>query len=116
MSTLLDRPLPRAEPGPAAPRRWLRWPAGVWICAGLLLVVLTVQGWNIAGYPTVSDDEGTYLAQAWALQHGLGLAPYTYWYDHPPFGWMQIAVMSWLPSLVFHGGLVVARGCLPRRP
>ena len=116
MSTLLDRPLPRAEAGPAAPRRWLRLPAGAWICAGLLLVVLTVQGWNIARYPTVSDDEGTYLAQAWALQHGLGLAPYTYWYDHPPFAWMQIAVMSWLPGLVFHGGLVVARARLIMLP
>jgi 4-amino-4-deoxy-L-arabinose transferase-like glycosyltransferase len=70
--------------------------------------VLAVQGWNIANYPTISDDEGTYLAQAWALQHGLGLAPYTYWYDHPPFGWMQVAVTSWLPALLFHGRLVVA--------
>jgi 4-amino-4-deoxy-L-arabinose transferase-like glycosyltransferase len=113
---LLDRPLRRAETARAAPPRWLRLPVDVWICAGLLLVVLVVQGWNITRYPTVSDDEGTYLAQAWALQHGLGLAPYTYWYDHPPFGWMQIAAASWLPALLFHGGLVVAKARLIMLP
>jgi hypothetical protein len=38
------------------------------------MVVMAVQGWNIADYPTLSDDEGTYLAQAWAVQQGEGLA------------------------------------------
>jgi hypothetical protein len=64
------------------------------------MVVMAVQGWNIADYPTLSDDEGTYLAQAWAVQQGEGLAHYTYWYDHPPLGWIQIAVLTWIPSLV----------------
>ncbi|MFF8317492.1 glycosyltransferase family 39 protein [Streptomyces bobili] len=31
------------------------------------------------------------------MQHG-ELAHYTYWYDHPPAGWMQLASMSWLPN------------------
>lgn len=78
------------------------------ILAALLAVVVTVQGWNIADYPTVSDDEGTYLAQAWAIQHGHGLAPYTYWYDHPPAGWMQLALLTWIPALFTHGHLVAA--------
>ncbi|MFJ3774151.1 ArnT family glycosyltransferase [Streptomyces sp. NPDC090075] len=68
------------------------------LCGVLLLVILVVQGWNIADYPTLSDDEGTYLAQAWAVQEGRGLAHYTYWYDHPPLGWIQIAVLTWIPS------------------
>jgi 4-amino-4-deoxy-L-arabinose transferase-like glycosyltransferase len=66
----------------------------------LLVAVITVQGWNIADYPTLSDDEGTYLAQAWAVQQGEGLAHYTYWYDHPPLGWIQIAVLTWIPALI----------------
>jgi 4-amino-4-deoxy-L-arabinose transferase-like glycosyltransferase len=112
MGTLLDfgvREIP-AERGADArqPSGWRRLPAGVWICAGLLLVVWLVQGWNIMGYPTVSDDEGTYLAQAWALQHAHGLAPYTYWYDHPPFGWIQVAAMSWAPSILPGDHLTVA--------
>ncbi|MFG2940036.1 ArnT family glycosyltransferase [Streptomyces sp. NPDC048282] len=68
------------------------------LCGLLLLVILVVQGWNIADYPTLSDDEGTYLAQAWAVQEGRGLAHYTYWYDHPPLGWIQIALLTWIPS------------------
>nr|WP_246561914.1 glycosyltransferase family 39 protein [Kitasatospora kifunensis] len=70
-----------------------------WTALAATAAVLAVQAWNIAGFPAVSDDEGTYLAQAWAVQHHHGLAPYTYWYDHPPLGWMQLAVLSWLPGL-----------------
>ncbi|MFI6851977.1 galactose oxidase-like domain-containing protein [Streptomyces sp. NPDC050416] len=50
--------------------------------------------------PALSDDEGTYLAQAWSVQQGDGLAHYTYWYDHPPLGWIQIAVLTWIPALI----------------
>ena len=32
------------------------------IVAALVVIVVTVQGMNIANFPTVSDDEGTYLA------------------------------------------------------
>lgn len=70
------------------------------LCFGLLAVILLVQGWNITHFPTLSDDEGTYLAQAWAVQQGEGLAHYTYWYDHPPLGWIQIAALTWIPSLL----------------
>ncbi|MFC7305238.1 ArnT family glycosyltransferase [Streptomyces monticola] len=74
-------------------------PPDLLLCAVLLAAILVVQGWNIAAYPTLSDDEGTYLAQAWAVQQGEGLAHYTYWYDHPPLGWIQIAVLTWIPAL-----------------
>jgi hypothetical protein len=71
------------------------------------VAVLVVQGWNIADYPTLSDDEGTYLAQAWAVQQGNGLAHYTYWYDHPPLGWIQLAVLTWIPSLISPDSMTV---------
>ncbi|MDK1343322.1 glycosyltransferase family 39 protein [Streptomyces sp. 378] len=70
------------------------------LCGVLLVAILVVQGWNIADYPALSDDEGTYLAQAWSVQQGNGLAHYTYWYDHPPLGWIQIAVLTWIPALI----------------
>ncbi|MFI5944672.1 ArnT family glycosyltransferase [Streptomyces uncialis] len=70
------------------------------VCAALLALIVLVQGWNIAQYPSFSDDEGTYLAQAWAVQQGEGLAHYTYWYDHPPVGWLQIAALTWLPAQI----------------
>ncbi|MFI1398451.1 ArnT family glycosyltransferase [Streptomyces sp. NPDC020681] len=78
------------------------------LCLGLLAVILLVQGWNITHFPTLSDDEGTYLAQAWAVQQGDGLAHYTYWYDHPPLGWIQIAGLTWIPSLIAPESMTVA--------
>ncbi|AIS00232.1 phospholipid carrier-dependent glycosyltransferase [Streptomyces glaucescens] len=77
------------------------------LCGLLLVAILVVQGWNIADYPTLSDDEGTYLAQAWAVQEGRGLAHYTYWYDHPPLGWIQIAVLTWIPALLSPDSMTV---------
>ncbi|MEV8536656.1 phospholipid carrier-dependent glycosyltransferase [Streptomyces sp. NPDC051211] len=78
------------------------------LCGALLLVILLVQGWNITAFPPLSDDEGTYLAQAWAVQQGEGLAHYTYWYDHPPLGWIQIAGLTYLPSLFVPESMTVA--------
>ncbi|GAA0806201.1 ArnT family glycosyltransferase [Spirilliplanes yamanashiensis] len=78
------------------------------LLAGLLAVVALVQGWNILDYPQVSDDEGTYLAQGWAVATGNGLAHYTYWYDHPPFAWMQLAALRWIPAALLPGELAVA--------
>ncbi|MGJ5890868.1 ArnT family glycosyltransferase [Streptomyces niveiscabiei] len=77
------------------------------LCGALLAAILVVQGWNIAAYPTLSDDEGTYLAQAWAVQEGKGLAHYTYWYDHPPLGWLQLAVLTWIPKALDPGTMTV---------
>ena len=37
-----------------------------------------------------------------AVYHG-DLAPYTYWYDHPPGGWLQVALLMWLPMLFLDG-------------
>ena len=83
-----------------------------WLCAVVTAAVLLVQAWNIAGYPRVFDDEGTYLAQAWAIDHGVGMTPYTYWFDHPPLGWMQVALLAWIPEMIWHspGELVIAYG------
>ncbi|MFJ5682644.1 ArnT family glycosyltransferase [Streptomyces sp. NPDC093099] len=88
--------------------RFRRSRADLLLCGALLVAILLVQGWNIQHYPTLSDDEGTYLAQAWAVQEGKGLAHYTYWYDHPPLGWMQIAFLTWLPALLSPETMTVA--------
>ncbi|GAA3977756.1 hypothetical protein GCM10022384_29410 [Streptomyces marokkonensis] len=85
---------------PAPPGRLRSSRPDLLLCGGLLVTIMLVQGWNISDYPTLSDDEGTYLAQAWAVQQGEGLAHYTYWYDHPPLGWIQIAVLTWIPALL----------------
>ncbi len=101
-------PAPQAAPAPAEPRPWWRPRGETVLLAGLLLLVALVQGWNITDYPAVSDDEGTYLAQGWAVATGEGLAHYTYWYDHPPFAWMQLAALRWLPAALLPDTLAVA--------
>ncbi|AZM60336.1 MULTISPECIES: ArnT family glycosyltransferase [unclassified Streptomyces] len=101
-ATAQPRPVPATDPaGRTQPPSRLRSSRpDLLLCGVLLVVVLVVQGWNIADYPTLSDDEGTYLAQAWAVQEGRGLAHYTYWYDHPPLGWIQLAALTWIPAMI----------------
>lgn len=61
------------------------------IAVGATVLVMT----NILGAPAYQDDEGVYAAEAASVQNG-DLAPYTYWYDHPPFGWIQLAILGGL--------------------
>jgi 4-amino-4-deoxy-L-arabinose transferase-like glycosyltransferase len=93
-----DTRVPVTVPAPRPAFRFRSSRPDLIVCGLLLAAILAVQGWNITAYPTLSDDEGTYLAQAWAVQQGKGLAHYTYWYDHPPLGWIQLALLTWVPA------------------
>lgn len=46
------------------------------------------------GYPLYYGDEGIYMQQAYAVLKLGKLAYYTYFYDHSPVGWLQIAIWS----------------------
>lgn len=85
-----------------------------WVAPVLLLGLLT-RILGIGNFPFPNDDEGTYLAQAWAVQHG-ELAHYTYWYDHPPLGWMQLAAFSWLPDWLLPGLPTFVQGRIAMLP
>ncbi len=71
--------------------RWANAHRTLLIMSAVLLIAVAAQGINMLHYPYFEDDEGVYLSQAWAILHQGQLAPYTYWYDHAPFGWIQIA-------------------------
>jgi hypothetical protein len=107
--------VPAASEVPAAPRRRGRNPE-TYLVLSLTALVVTVLAINITGFPVASDDEGTYLAQAWAVANGKGLAHYTYWYDHPPLAWIQLAALSWIPGLFGSDGLAVATGRIAMLP
>lgn len=78
-------------------RAWLRaHRSSVLLLTALLAVVGAVQAFGMTGAPQRIDDEGTYVAQAYAVQHFGALTHYTYFYDHPPLGWIQIAGYTWL--------------------
>ncbi|KNC18756.1 hypothetical protein AC792_10335 [Arthrobacter sp. RIT-PI-e] len=74
-------------------------PADRFTMIGLFVASVVLSLWNLTGAPSYQDDEGTYTAQAFAVHDGQ-LAPYTYWYDHPPLGWIQIAALNWIPSML----------------
>ncbi|MBA8792493.1 4-amino-4-deoxy-L-arabinose transferase-like glycosyltransferase [Friedmanniella endophytica] len=92
---------PAVSPGPTGPdlrtgrhglsvflrsrRRSMIWFAPLAVLAAIVNFV------NMTGSPQRIDDEGTYTAQAYAVDHLGSLTHYTYWYDHPPLGWIQIA-------------------------
>lgn len=61
-----------------------------------LVVAGAVHAVGMGSYPNWVDDPGTYLSQAWSLQYEGTLSPYSYFYDHAPAGWIQIAVWSML--------------------
>jgi hypothetical protein len=77
---------------------------------GILLALTAILRLiNVTGSPARLDDEGTYVAQAYAITQWGELAHYTYWYDHPPAGWLQLAAWTAItgPEL---GGNAVAAG------
>nr|WP_314843403.1 glycosyltransferase family 39 protein [uncultured Microbacterium sp.] len=128
MSTTLERPSSvevgtqaasdesiRPPRGPKAFARragdWLRLHGRdlLWL-APVLLISAIINFLNVAGSPQRIDDEGTYTAQAWAVTHLGELAHYTYWYDHPPLGWLQIAGYTQLTGAFDRWDIAVLAG------
>jgi len=89
------------EPAPARGARVKAWfrlhRTSLVVLSRVLLAVGAATAWNLQGWPgRVDDDEGTYVAEAWAMIYEHHLSHYTYWYDHPPLGWAQLAAYIWL--------------------
>src|SRR6266487_5373560 len=94
-------------PPPARPPLWRRYVPRIrqWLVAHrvdmLIVAMLMVVAGQIHAHgmytsPSRFDDEGTYTAYAWAVQNWHLLSHYTYWYAHPPVGWLQIAAWNTL--------------------
>jgi hypothetical protein len=76
----------------------------------LLALVAVVHAIGMSDAPQRNDDEGTYVAQAWTVQHWRTLAHYTYWYDHPPLGWLLIAAWTAATGAFSRAATAVAAG------
>lgn len=63
-----------------------------WLVLFLLLVAGIAHAWNMFHFPYFENDEATYVSQAWSFIHEGKLAPYTYFYDHAPAGWMFLGI------------------------
>ncbi|HSV66234.1 MAG TPA: glycosyltransferase family 39 protein [Mycobacteriales bacterium] len=101
----LDISLDGPRPAPPDPRRGLVRRVAGWLLGHkvdvALVTVLTLVGAlvhaiGMTGSPARFDDEGTYTAYAWAVQNWHTLGHYTYWYAHPPLGWLQISAWTWV--------------------
>ena len=92
---VLDHPVSldtiAAQREPSFTRRHWRT---VTLCVVLSVACGVATSYNVFGNPMRFKDEGVYLAQAWAIPNLHTLANYTYWYDHPPLGWMQMSLWA----------------------
>ena len=88
-------PRPTTQTPTARLRRWARQHRAslTWLVPLLLLATLA-HAVNMTNAPQRFDDEGTYVAQAFAVGAYGELTHYTYFYDHPPLGWLQLS--GWL--------------------
>jgi len=62
--------------------------------AAVVTPVAIAHAWGMTRYPAFFDDEGTYVSQAYAVDNLHVLAPYAYWYDHPPLGWLLLGAWA----------------------
>jgi hypothetical protein len=83
---------------------------GIVLVGSLCLISAAVHLIGMQRFPARVDDEGTYVAQAWAISHLSRLTHYTYWYDHPPLGWIQISAYAWLTDAFNRWRTAVAAG------
>lgn len=115
MSTeLLTRDeIPVAQPKGREKRisAWLRDNrVDVTIVVVLLATLGVVHASGMYSFPARFDDEGAYTSQAWAVLTRFDLSHYTYWYDHPPLGWIVLAVYLGLTGTLQRTPYGVAAG------
>jgi hypothetical protein len=115
VDTAVREPSGRHSPSPAtADSRWATWLRQTWpdiLLVGALLVILGfIHADGMARFPARFDDEGTYMAQAWAVIERFDLANYTYWYDHPPLGWIGLGLFALISGGLARAPFGVAAG------
>jgi len=103
------QPQPPGRPTGLLERLWAHR-TSLALLLGLLAVVAVVHASGMARAPQRVDDEGTYVAQAWAVQHWGTLGHYTYWYDHPPLGWLLLAAWTTATGAFTRAATAVAAG------
>jgi endo-1,4-beta-D-glucanase Y len=69
-------------------------PIEMFVLIFALLIVIISHAYNMFQFPYYENDEGIYQAQAWAIIKLNQLAPYTYFYDHAPAGWIILSLFT----------------------
>lgn len=68
------------------------------ILAVVVTIVAFVHAIGMRHFPLWLEDPGTYLSQAYSVMDRGSLSPYSFFYDHAPGGWIQIALYAWLTN------------------
>ena len=76
--------------------------ADIAVLVPLLMGVGFVQATNMLHWPDINFDEGTYIGNAWAVQHYGALGFYTFSYGHPPLAWIAMSLWTWVTGLFGH--------------
>lgn len=76
----------------------------------ILVLAALAHGLNMGNFPYYENDEGIYVSQAWAVVNQGALAPYTYFYDHAPAGWLQMAAWSMVSGGFYALGTSIETG------
>lgn len=76
------------------------------LLAVVILLGIFTHSYRLYEFPalSVNEDEGIYTSQAWTVLREGHLSPYTYFYDHPPAGWMQLAMWMGVVGVNTFGG------------
>jgi hypothetical protein len=80
------------------------------LAAALICGSAVLHALNVASAPRGLSEEGSAVGRAWTLAHLGSFAPPTYWYDHPPLGWLQLSAWTWLTSAFERAPTAVAAG------
>ena len=75
--------------------RWRKF-----LLLAVLLLAGTTHAFNMLRFPFYDNVEGINMANAWSILHEGKLSPYTYTYDNPPMGWIQLAVWLAIGSVI----------------
>jgi hypothetical protein len=95
------KPLPtEAEPSrlPLFSReRWLGYLPSLLVIVPVLGLVFAVHWMGFEGWPIRQNgDAGVYASQVWAVVFHHELAPFSYFYDHPPGAWLTMALYAFV--------------------
>jgi endo-1,4-beta-D-glucanase Y len=89
-------------------KKFITWPNILLIF--VILISFFAHAYNMFNFPYFENDEGAYISQAWSFLTQGRLAPYTYWYDHAPLGWILIALWTFITGGFHTFGLAVESG------
>ena len=73
----------------------------------LLILTATLRLINLTGRPPDLTTKARIWPRPTPAEWG-ELAHYTYWYDHPPAGWLQLALWTVISGPDFGGNAVAA--------